>query len=186
MNNHRAYEIAFVGLKPGVHTFDYKVSDKFFADYGQQDFDNCDVSIKLTLEKNASLLLLKFDIAGTVNVLCDRCANTIVKDLWDEFNMVVKMVENPDEMNNQEEDPDIYYIKYNESHLHIADWIYEFVNLSIPAQRNCGEDEQGGSKCNPEVLKKLDQMKADAQASTHNVWKDLDKLKDLEEEADLN
>ncbi len=124
MNRRREFDIAFVGLKPGVHTFDYQVNDSFFADYGPQEFDNSQVTVKLALERNASLLLLKFDISGKVDVVCDRCANTITKELWDEFNMVVKMVENPGEMNEQEEDPDIFYISYNESHLHIADWIY--------------------------------------------------------------
>lgn len=182
MNNRRAYEIPFVGLKPGIHYFEYKIDDKFFADYDKQDFDNCQVVIKVSLEKNASIMLLKFDITGTVDVICDRCANTIVKDLWDEFNMVIKMVENPDEMNEQEEDPDIFYIGHGESHLHLGDWIYEFVNLSIPSQRDCGEDELGKSKCNPDVLKKLAQMKADAiKASSSDIWKDLEKLKGLEE-----
>lgn len=182
MNNRRAYEIAYVGLKPGVHNFEYKVEDTFFEDYGLQDFENCHAAVKLSLEKNASLLLLKFDVSGSVDVICDRCANTITKDLWDEFDMVVKMVENPEEMNDQEEDPDIYYIGYQESHLYLADWIFEFVNLSIPTQRFCGEDEQGKSKCNPEVLKKLDQMKTGAvhPNSSSNVWKGLDKLKGLE------
>jgi uncharacterized metal-binding protein YceD (DUF177 family) len=37
-------------------------------------------------------------------------------------------------MNEQEEDPDVYYISRSESHLHLAEWIYEFINLSIPMQ----------------------------------------------------
>lgn len=178
MNRRREFDIAFVGLKPGIHTFDYGIDDSFFTDYGKQDFDNVQVSVKLTLEKNASLLLLKFDIAGKADVQCDRCANTITKELWDEFNMVVKMVENPDEMNELEEDPDIFYIGYNESHIHLADWIFEFVNLSIPAQRYCGENEEDLSRCNPEVLQKLEQMQSAARSSdAAGIWKDLDKLK---------
>ncbi|HAI84367.1 MAG TPA: DUF177 domain-containing protein, partial [Chitinophagaceae bacterium] len=40
MSNRRAFEIAFVGLKPGVHEFHYEVDDKFFVPYGEQDFAN--------------------------------------------------------------------------------------------------------------------------------------------------
>ncbi|HTN36773.1 MAG TPA: hypothetical protein VL053_06835, partial [Arachidicoccus sp.] len=68
MNNRRAYEIAFVGLKPGVHNFEYKVEDVFFEDYGPQDFENCHAAVKVSLEKNTSLILLKFDVSGTVDV----------------------------------------------------------------------------------------------------------------------
>jgi len=61
-------------------------------------------------------------------------------------------------MNEREEDPDIYYISKGESHLHIAEWIYEFINLAIPMQKMCKEDEIGGAQCNKEVLEKLRKM----------------------------
>lgn len=158
MGNRREYDIAFVGLKPGLHEFSYEVDDKFFQEYKQADFSNCKAKIKLTLEKNSSFLMLKFEVGGNVKVACDRCGNDLGMELWDEFNMIVKLVENPDEMNETEEDPDIYYISRTESHLHIADWIYEFVSLSIPMQRSCKEEEIGGPQCNNEVLEMLKKM----------------------------
>lgn len=158
MGNRREYDIAFVGLKPGLHEFTYEVDEKFFTDYKQADFENCHAGIKLTLEKNTSFMMLKFEVGGNVNVVCDRCGNNLGMELWDEFNMVVKLVDNPEEMNESEEDPDIYYISRTESHLHIADWIYEFVTLSIPMQRRCKEEEIGGTQCNKEVLEMLKKM----------------------------
>ena len=86
-------------------------------------------------------------------------------ELWDEFNILVKMVEDPEEMNDQEEDPDVYYISRGESHLNVADWIYEFINLSIPMQRMCNEEEMGGPHCNKEVLAMLKKMEQE-QGST--------------------
>ena len=38
MGNRREYDIAFVGLKPGIHEFNYQVDDKFFANYKETDF----------------------------------------------------------------------------------------------------------------------------------------------------
>lgn len=181
MNQRREFEIAFVGLKPGMHVYEYRIEDKFFVPYGEQDFENCVANIKLSLEKNNGFMLLKFDIDGELNATCDRCGNTLPTQLWDEFNIIVKMVDNPEEMNEQEEDPDVYYIGRSESHLHLADWIYEFVNLSIPLQKMCGEDEIGGPKCNKEVLAKLKQMEDEARKDSGNtVWKDLDKFKNLD------
>ena len=101
--------------------------------------------------------------------------------MWDEFNIVVKIVENPAEMNEQEEDPDVYYVGKGEGHLHVAEWIYEFINLSIPMHRMCKEDEMGGPQCNKEVLDKLKKMEENAQTSVTNViWKGLDQFKDLQ------
>lgn len=158
MGNRREFDIAFVGLKPGLHEYDYEVDSKFFQDYKQTDFSNCQAKIKLTLERNTSFLMLKFEVGGNMDVVCDRCGNNLGMELWDEFNLIVKLVENPDEMNVTEEDPDIHYISRTESHLHVADWIYEFVTLSIPMQRSCKEEEIGGPQCNKEVLEMLKKM----------------------------
>lgn len=50
-------------------------------------------------------MLLKFEIGGKADVNCDRCGNSLPMDIWDEFNMLVKLVENPEEMNEQEKIP---------------------------------------------------------------------------------
>src|ERR1700753_2664502 len=105
MAKRRAFEIAFVGLKPGVHEFQYEVDDKFFAESESREFSNCHAVIKLQLDKKTSFMLLKFEVGGKADLACDRCGNPLKKDLWDEFNMLVKMVDNPEEMNEQEDDP---------------------------------------------------------------------------------
>jgi len=180
MSQRREYEIAFVGLKPGIHVYEYRIEDKFFVPYGAQDFENCMANIKLSLDKNNGFMQLKFDVDGELNVACDRCGNTLPTQLWDEFNIIVKIVDDPEVMNEQEEDPDVYYIARGESHLHLADWIYEFVNLSIPSQKMCREEEIGGPKCNTEVLEKLRKMEEEVTKDSNTVWKGLDKFKNLE------
>lgn len=180
MGNKREFEIAFVGLKPGVHVYEYTILDSFFEKYGAQDFSNCNASVKLSLDKNNGFMQLHFDVGGTVDVDCDRCGNTIHKQLWDEFDMIVKLVENPDEMNEQEEDPDVYYISRTESHLHISDWVYEFVSLSVPMQRQCPDDDKGKSTCNQEVIEKLKQMEEDVKNQANPLWSGLDQFKNLD------
>jgi uncharacterized metal-binding protein YceD (DUF177 family) len=180
MSQRREYEIAFVGLKPGEHEYNYEITDKFFEPFQQQDFTNVQAKIKLRLDKKTGFMLLKFDVDGTAEVICDRCGNNLKLQLWDEFNIVVKLVEDADVMNEQEEDPDVYYIGRNESHLSVQDWIYEFINLSIPFQKMCKEDEIGGPQCNTEVLEKLKKMEEDAKTSTGAIWKGLEQFKDLQ------
>jgi uncharacterized metal-binding protein YceD (DUF177 family) len=178
MSRRRAFEIAFVGLKPGIHEFVYEIDDKFFAENEDRDFTDCSAKIKLQLDKKNSFMLLKFEIGGKADVICDRCNNTLPVDLWDEFNMVVKMVDNPEEMNEQEDDPDIYFISRTESHLDLNDWIYEFVSLSIPMQKTCSEEEFGGPKCNKEVLEKLKALEANEKGdNANNIWKGLEIFK---------
>ena len=178
MANKRAFEIAFVGLKPGIHEFSYEVDDKFFVEKGAADFANCKAKIKLLLDKKSSFMLLKFEIGGKADVTCDRCGNPLGMDIWDEFNMVIKLVENPDEMNSNEEDPDVYYISRNESHIDVANWIYEFVLLSFPIQKTCAEEAMGGPLCNNEILEKLRMMEVKEQeVNSNQIWKGLEQFK---------
>lgn len=179
MSHRRTYDIAFVGLRPGIHEYEYQIDDKFFVEYQEQDFKNCKAQVKLTLDKKTGFLILKFEIGGTLDIGCDRCGNALPLNLWDEFTIVVKMVEDPEEMNGQEEDPDVYYISRTESFLHIADWIYEFINLSIPMQRMCSEEEMGGPHCNKEVLAMLKKMDITNSQPENPLWKGLEKFKDL-------
>jgi uncharacterized metal-binding protein YceD (DUF177 family) len=180
MAHRREYDIAFVGLKPGVHVFDYQITDKFFSNYGPQEFNNCHADIQLSLDKHSGFMQLKFDVGGSVDVVCDRCGNPIHQQLWDEFNLVVKLVDEPELMNEQEEDPDVFYLSRGESHLHVADWLFEFVNLSIPNQKVCNLSDEGASTCNQEVIAKLEKMQEEIKKENNPLWKGLEKFKDLD------
>ena len=122
MNYRREFEIAFVGLKPGIHEYEYEITDRFFEEFQQQDFFNCKATVRLTLDKKTGFMLLKFEMGGSLEVICDRCSNNLPLELWDDFNITVKMVDEPELMNNQEEDPDVYYISNGESHIHVVSW----------------------------------------------------------------
>ena len=181
MSHRREFEIAFVGLKPGIHEFEYEITDRFFEAFQQQDFSNCKAIVKLTLDKKQGFMLLKFEMGGSLEVVCDRCNNQLPLELWDDFNITVKMVEEPELMNSQEDDPDVYYISNGESHIDVANWIYEFINLSIPMQRTCTFEKMDGPYCNPaarEVLNKLNSSEKDKESNP--IWKGLEKFRDLE------
>lgn len=183
MNRRREFEIAFVGLKPGVHEYNYEIDDRFFEAYQQQDFRECRAHVKLSLDKKSSFMLLKFEIGGQLDVTCDRCNNRLPLDLWDEFTITVKMVEDPELMNEQEDDPDVYYIPRSESHVDVANWIYEFINLSIPMQKTCEFEDMDGPHCNPsvrEMLKKLEAEEEKKETGENPIWKGLEKFRDLE------
>ena len=181
MSYRREYEIAFVGLKPGVHEFNYEISDRFFEEYDVQDFRKTDAHVKLLLEKNNSFMILRFQIGGKAEVTCDRCNSDLPMQLFDDFTMTIKMVENPEEMNDQEEDPDVYYISRGESHLDVKAWIYEFINLSIPMQKTCEYENMDGPYCNPAARELLKGQKTDEEPKENPLWKGLEKFRGLEE-----
>ncbi len=180
MSRRREFEIPFVGLKPGVHEYNYEIGDKFFEAVRQQDFRKCNASVKLLLSKENGFMVLKFEIGGTLEVTCDRCNSDLPLDLWDEFSLTVKMVDEPALMNNQEDDPDVYYIGRGESHLDVENWIYEFINLSLPMQKACEYDRMDGPYCNKTAMDMLKKLKTNSPPKENPIWKGLEKFKDPE------
>jgi uncharacterized metal-binding protein YceD (DUF177 family) len=179
MSRRRDFQIAFVGLKPGLHVFDYEIDDSFFEAFQTPDFRKCRSAVKLTLDKQNGFLRLTFEIGGQLEVTCDRCNSNLPLELWDEFHMTVKMVEDPEAMNEQEEDPDVFYISRTESHLDVEAWIYEFINLSLPIQKSCGYEVMDGPFCNPEARKWLTgEEKPPAPPSDNPIWKGLERFKE--------
>jgi len=184
MKQFREFEISWTGLKDGLHTFEYAIDDKKLADlgYSNDEFSQLDVKVQLELQKHHSFFELYFDYDGEMDCVCDRCGDNMQLQLWDEFKLIIKLVESTEEakrLNEEEEDSDVVYLSKNHPSFNVFKWLYDFLILSIPIQKLHGEDENGESLCNPEVLRLLVQMEKDAaQGSKKDIWKELDKFKD--------
>jgi hypothetical protein len=57
--------------------------------------------------------------------------------------------------------------------------IYEFVNLSVPMQKECDYENMDGPYCNEAAREALNKMKAEAESKESTLWKGLEKFKDL-------
>jgi uncharacterized metal-binding protein YceD (DUF177 family) len=149
----REFVIPFIGLKLGETSFKFEIEDKFFTYFeGSEPISGCNVEVEMVLDKRQSMMVLTFYVQGTIDAICDRCLNEIKQELLDEFTVYVKFHQDADSMEEQE---DIIFIQPNETHLDVAHLVYEFVNLSIPLQKGCQEEEIGGPQCNKVVLEKL-------------------------------
>ena len=76
----------------------------------------------------------------------------------------------------------MHYISRGESIINVENWIYEFINLSIPMHKTCSYENADGPQCNQEalkMLKKLETEKEDSK-SVNPLWKGLEKFKHKE------
>ena len=121
---------------------------------------------------NSQLQSELMNMKDTINKLNTDISNSLV----------VKLVDNADKMNSEEEDPDIFYLDRNDSHLSVANWIYEFISLSVPLQHICKLDEKGKSTCNQKVIDQLNFFNENTptDATSKTLWKGLDQFKDLD------
>ncbi len=187
MNYRREFEIAWYGLATGVHEFAYELDDFKLDKIGfpKQDwYEKLAVSVKVKFDKKSSFFLLRFDIGGNIELPCDRCGDVYRLPLWEEFEMVVKLVsENEDATRNNEdeENGDVVFIPRSQTVIDISEWLYEFVMLSVPIQHIHPNNDDGTSGCNQEALKLLNKMAEEApKEQINNLWKGLEKLKNIE------
>lgn len=185
MKHSREFEIAWQGLKPGSHTYIFDIDDRFMQEKGADDsFKNWSAKVSLAFDKHENFFMLHFDIDGAVNVPCDRCGDDFDLRLWDEFDLVIKLI-NEDTGEIDDED-DVVFIPRSETVIDISDWIYEFMLLSVPLQHIHPDKPNGEPGCNPQALNLLDKLaehEAD-EAPKNDIWKGLDALKDVEGKKD--
>ncbi len=180
MKHNREYEIAWQGLKPGIHTFQFELDDKFMKEHGEWEFGSLEAQVTVTFDKQTSFFMLKFDVGGVMDVPCDRCGDDLKLKLWDEFNLLVKLQGEGAE--EKDEEADVVFIPRSETVLDISTWLYEFVQLSVPLQR-VHPDVDGKSTCDPKALELLNKLADHPEDhKTNDIWKGLDALKDIEED----
>ena len=175
MNSQSFYSIAFKGLSQGKHIFDYEIDDKFFAEYGGGVVDEGKVNVRITLEKQSSLMILWFDVSGTVRVQCDRCLEMYDQPIKGLERIFVKFGEK-----DYVEGDEVIWVSVNDYQLNVAQLIYEFIGLALPIKRVHPDDENGRSTCDPDMIEKLDKYIVREGEENSPVWNDLKKLLDNE------
>jgi len=180
MKHNREFEIAWLGLKIGEHDYDFSIDDTFMQERGappeQRDWA---AHVKLKFDRQQSFFRLHFDVSGSVTVPCDRCGDEFSLTLWDEFNLLVKLMGDDGDETEPDEEADVAFIPRNETVIDVSGWIYEFVLLSLPLQM-----VHPDNGCNPEALRLLDQLSA-AEDAQQDIWKGLKNIT-IADEADNN
>lgn len=185
MKNSREFEIAWQGLKPGVHEYSFTLDDAFMqAHSAPAEFFNWKAQVGMRFDKHESFFMIHFDIGGTVTTPCDRCGDDFDLKLWDEFDLLVKLSGEDDER-NEDEDADVVFIPRSETVIDISDWLYEFTMLSLPLQRIHADKPDGTPGCNPEALRLLGDLAGQEGEGTeptedvqpaNSIWKGLQNI----------
>ncbi len=182
MKKNREFEIAWQGLKLGPHSYIYDIDDRFMQVWGvDSDLKNWDAHVTLGFDKHENFFMLHFDIDGKVSVPCDRCGDEFELKLWDEFNLIIKLIGGDDSELPEEED-DVVFIPYSETVLNISKWLYEFLMLSVPLQHIHPDKPDGSKGCSEEALSLLSSL-SDDEEKVNPLWKGLEAFKDVADDA---
>ena len=175
--------IQFSGLKPGNYTYNYTLDNSFFSDYKNEKILGGKVVFDVKLEEKERLMMFYFAYSGSVLTTCDRCLGEMEWPIEGEQTLCVKISDS-----ETSDDEDVVILPEKEYKIDLAQWMYEYVAVSMPIQCIHPDDEEGNSTCDPEMTKYLsDKEVTDDIESTESEntdtdprWDVLKKLKDSE------
>ena len=158
-------------MKEGIHLFNYELGNKFFRNFDYYDFLDAKLFAKLELEKQSTLLNLKFSFNGEIEVQCDVSMESFNLDLETEHAVVVKF---KDDIISS--DDKVIFMPAGSHSIDVSHLIYESIILAVPQKKVHPGIENGSLKS--EIVEKLEALKPkkNFKEKTDPRW---DKLKDL-------
>ena len=166
------FDIPYVGLKNGTHSFHYDIDEKFFDSFENSPVKNGKFSVDLSLERSATMMLLNFSINGSIEGKCDRCLSDLTVLLSDHQEFIIKFGEE-----TIEAEDNMMTLASTEYKISVAQNIYEYISLLMPSRIICNEvDEQ--LECDSTVIEKLQSINnREDQLCSDPRWEELKKLK---------
>ena len=157
----------------GIHNLEFDIDNDFFKEFEESHLDNGNFKVLIELDKKSDHSIMIFDVDGYTKTSCDRCLENIELPMYGEYKLLFK---HSDEGENTDE---IVYIHPETSILNLAEYVYEFILLSMPIIKayDCENDEK--PPCNFQVLDKLGLTEQDDSEdnSVKGVWNSLKDLK---------
>jgi len=151
----RNYSIPFTGLKLGKHQFEYDINDAFFNEFEYSLVKKADLKCRVELEKQETMLILNFDIAGTIDTTCDRCLAQYPQPVNIHEQQIAKFSDDEDIA----EDDEIIILTKNDHEINISGLMYEYINVALPFINVC--DNEGNTPyCDKDMLDKLNKLTA--------------------------
>ncbi|NEW79974.1 MAG: DUF177 domain-containing protein [Gelidibacter sp.] len=130
MKDLKEFDISFIGLKEGIHQFEYTIDKKFFDFFNYDEFYDSNVKVLVSLLKNTTILELDFAFSGWVEVACDLTTELFHQPIETNIHLIVKF---GDEFNDENEE--LLIIPFSESKINVAQYIYEAIVLAVPLKR---------------------------------------------------
>lgn len=160
-------DIPFVGLKQGVHDFNFEIGNSFFDDFPFSIIEKGSVSVELSLDKKDTVMIGTYKVSGTVLTNCALCNELFDAPIKGEMNIYYKFGD------ENEEDENLIVLSSEAYKIEPAQQIYELITVSLNANPRHKDGE-----CNQEVLSLLRsyQRGAEEKEESDPRWDKLNKL----------
>jgi uncharacterized protein len=171
------YHIPFTGLKSGKHHFSFEVNDDFFGEFEYSLVKNAKLIVELELDKQDTMLMLNFQITGSIFVNCDTCLAGFPLEIEVKERQIAKF---SNDVTLEDDSEEIMVLNKNEHAFDISGLIYEYINLAVPYINRC--DNEGNAEwCDQEMIEKLKSFSVKVEDKENDIadprWEALKKIK---------
>ncbi len=144
MKLNKEYIIPFVGLKLGVHKFEFNITDTFFENFDYSIIHKGNVKVEFSLEKKETMLVGDYVISGNVETNCNRCDDPVNVPIEGKYQLIYKFG------TEATDDESLVIVYPEEFEIDISESILEFITVSLPQITVHKEGE-----CNEEMVEIL-------------------------------
>ncbi|MFM7853967.1 MAG: YceD family protein [Flammeovirgaceae bacterium] len=124
------FVINILRLTKKQHSFQFKLNDEFFSQYGNQIVAKGDFDAAVILDKRETFIEAHFEIKGQAELICDRSLEPFNQTMNVLHSVVFKYGEQPGEVTDE-----IVMITQDQESIDVGQFIYEFIVLQIPIKK---------------------------------------------------
>ena len=168
------FKLRISGIESEKHLFSIDCDNTFFELAEIPDLQEGDVKLQIEMDVSDKIITLDFHFNGFVMLPCDRCLDPVKVDLDFEEHLLVKLMPWIEET---EEEDGMWMVNENTYELDLFHFVYESITLALPSQILHPDDENGNSTCNPEILKKLEELTPHETDEIDPRWEALKNIK---------
>jgi uncharacterized protein len=148
----KEFSIPFTGLKLGKHQFEFLITDAFFDEFEYSLVKKANLNCQVELEKQETMLILNFQINGTINTNCDRCLAQYPQPVDIQEQQIARFSDE-----QADEDDEMIILTKNDHEIDISGLVYEYINVALPLITVCS-DEGETPYCDKEMLESLNKL----------------------------
>jgi uncharacterized metal-binding protein YceD (DUF177 family) len=124
------FEISVLKLKDGKHQYDFELKKDFFEFFNFEDIHDAELKVMLTLNKGSRVIMAKFDIHGTVSLLCDRSLEVFEEKISCEETVAYKYGETEEVLSDE-----LIQITASTQSVNVARQLFEMTVFSLPMKK---------------------------------------------------
>lgn len=130
MKDLRRFDIDIYNLSSKKHYYDYDLDNSFFENFEDSFIHIGLLKANVVLDKSETLIQANIKIQGTVQLTCDRSLEEFDYQVIVDENLIFKFSNDYQELTDE-----IITIPVGTQKLNLAQYIYEYIGLSVPMKK---------------------------------------------------